>query len=335
MGIDARRALQQTGVEIKDISRVGLAARRAPQQQGNLPISPGLLCQVVVDDERIFAPVSEELAHGAARIGRNVLQGRGGRGRCLHHDGVLHGTVLFQLAHQVHNGRGFLANGHVNALNALALLVDDGVHRDGGLACLAVADDQLALTTPDGYHGVNRLKSCLHGLADRLPADDARSHLFNGSRRAGLDRAFTIRRIAQSIHHPSQQSLAHGYLQDSARATCRVALRDMLVVPQNDCTHGVTLQVQGQAEGVARELDHLALHDVAQAVNTHNAVREGDYRSLGASLDTEVETLDLLLDQVTDFCRTELHDRTSVSSLSSSSTAASLLPSAQPALELT
>src|SRR5207302_10534061 len=42
------------------------------------------------------------------------------------------------------------ADGDVNADHVLALLVDDGVDRDRGLAGLAVADDQLALPLPIG-----------------------------------------------------------------------------------------------------------------------------------------------------------------------------------------
>jgi hypothetical protein len=44
----------------------------------------------------------------------------------------------------------FLADGHVDADQVLALLVDDGVHGQGGLAGLPVADDQLALPRPMG-----------------------------------------------------------------------------------------------------------------------------------------------------------------------------------------
>src|SRR2546421_6196379 len=51
---------------------------------------------------------------------------------------------LLQLAHDIGDGRLLLADGDVNTLNAGGLLVDDGVDGEGGLAGLAVADDQLA-----------------------------------------------------------------------------------------------------------------------------------------------------------------------------------------------
>ncbi len=48
--VDARAALEQTGVEIKHVARERFAARRAAQQQRNLAVSDGLLGQIVVND---------------------------------------------------------------------------------------------------------------------------------------------------------------------------------------------------------------------------------------------------------------------------------------------
>jgi hypothetical protein len=53
------------------------------------------------------------------------------------------------------------------------LLVDDRVHRDGGLARLAVADDQLALAAADRDHRVDGLDAGLQRLLDRRPIGDA------------------------------------------------------------------------------------------------------------------------------------------------------------------
>ena len=60
-------ALQQTGVEVEDVARESLASGRTAQQQGHLPIGHGLLGQVVVDDQRVFALVAVELGHGGIR----------------------------------------------------------------------------------------------------------------------------------------------------------------------------------------------------------------------------------------------------------------------------
>ena len=58
-------------------------------------------------------------------------------------------------------------------MHVLALLVDDRVDGDGGLAGLAVADDELALAAADGDHRVDGLDAGLQRLLDRLALDDA------------------------------------------------------------------------------------------------------------------------------------------------------------------
>jgi antitoxin (DNA-binding transcriptional repressor) of toxin-antitoxin stability system len=59
----------------------------------------------------------------------------------------------------------------------------------------------------------------------------------------------------------------------------RVALGDVLVVAEHDRADRVLLEVQRQAEAAARELDHLAVLDVGQAVDAHDAVGDGDDRA--------------------------------------------------------
>ncbi len=51
----------------------------------------------------------------------------------------------------------------------VALLVQDGVQRQRGLAGLAVADDQLTLAAADGDHGIDRLDAGLHRFRHWLP----------------------------------------------------------------------------------------------------------------------------------------------------------------------
>src|SRR5262249_60672345 len=74
--VDARAALEQPRVEVEHVARVRLAPRRAAEEKRYLPVRPGLLREVVVDDERVLAAVAEVLTHGAARVGRDVLHRR-------------------------------------------------------------------------------------------------------------------------------------------------------------------------------------------------------------------------------------------------------------------
>lgn len=101
-----------------------------------------LLGQVIIDDQGVFAVVSEVFTHGAAGVGGQVLQGGsiGGSGR--HHNGVLHGIGVSQTLDQLGHGGTLLADGHIDAVQLLllvcsiveALLVDDCVNGNGGFA---------------------------------------------------------------------------------------------------------------------------------------------------------------------------------------------------------
>src|ERR1700732_456043 len=168
--------------------------------------------------------VAEVLAHRAAAIRRDELQrGRFRRGR-RDHGGVFHRAMTVELVDHLGNGRALLPDRDVKALHVLAALVDDGVERDRGLAGLAVADDQLALSAPDLQHRVDRLDSSLERLLDRLAADDARCLDLDSSLLGGLDRALAVDRLAQRIDHASEQSLADRNFGDTPRAFDLVAL---------------------------------------------------------------------------------------------------------------
>ena len=160
-------------MQVEHVARVRLAARRAAQQQRQLAVGDRLLRQIVVDDERVAAAVAEVLGHRDAGVGREELQRRRLRRGGGDDRRVLHRAGLAQLLDHRGDRRLLLADGDVEAVHVLALLVDDRVDRDGGLAGLAVADDQLALAAADRDHRVDRLDAGLHRLVHRLAGDDA------------------------------------------------------------------------------------------------------------------------------------------------------------------
>ena len=69
----------------------------------------------------------------------------------IYHDSVLHSAVLFKLFNDLSDSRLFLSDRYINTNNVLTFLVDDGVYRDGSFTCLAVADDELALSAADRH----------------------------------------------------------------------------------------------------------------------------------------------------------------------------------------
>ena len=209
-GAQAGGALQQAGVEGENIAGVGLAPRGAAQQQAEGPVGDGVLGQVVVDDEHILATVHEVFAHGGSGVGGDVLH-RGGLARAgAHHDGVVHGAAPAQLLGDLGNRADLLPDGHIDAHHVLALLVQDGVDGDGGLARLPVADDQLTLAPADGEHGVDSQDAGLHGGIHRLAVHDAGSGGLDGGVALGSDGTLAVYRDAQGVDDPAQKALAHG-----------------------------------------------------------------------------------------------------------------------------
>ena len=277
-----RAALEQPGVQVEDVARVGLAARRAAQQQRDRAVGVGLLGQVVEHDEDVLALVHPVLADARAGVGREVLEagrlGRGGRddGRVLHRAGLL------EAPDELGDGRALLADGDVDALDLLLrvaalpvlALVDDRVERDRGLAGLAVADDQLALAAADGRHGVDGLDAGLQRLVDRLALDDGGRLQLEDAAALGDDLALAVDRVAQRVDHAAEEAVADGDREDLAGAADRLALLDGAGVAEDDAADLARVEVEREAEGAALELQQLVGHGGVQALDAGDAVAD-------------------------------------------------------------
>ena len=155
-----RAALQQPGVQVEHVTGVGLATRRAAQQQRDRAVGLGLLGQIVEHDQDVLAVVHPVLADGRTGVGRKPFEAGGVRRRGRDDGGVLHRAALLQRALHAGDRGALLADRDVHAAHLLLgiaglpvlALVEDGVDADRGLAGLAVADDQLALAAADRGH---------------------------------------------------------------------------------------------------------------------------------------------------------------------------------------
>jgi hypothetical protein len=127
------------------------------------------------------------------------LHGGRHRGGRRHDDGVTHRAVLFELAHHIGDRALLLPDGDVDAFNARAFLVDDGVDGHRGLAGLAIADDQFALAAADRHHGVDGFQACLHRLGNALAENDARRHTLERRFQLGIDRSLAVNRLPERI----------------------------------------------------------------------------------------------------------------------------------------
>ena len=243
-----------------------------------------MLAQVVVDDQHVLALIHEVFGHGAAGIGRDVLQGRKlGRGGA-DHDGIVHRAGGRPGVHQLRHGGTFLSDGHIDADDVLTLLVDDGIQSDDGFTGLAVADDELALAAADGNHAVDGLDAGLQRHAYALALDDAG--------RVALDGAVFLRvHLARPLDH--------------------VAFLDVLVVAQHTNGDAVFFQVQGHAVGAVGKQHQLVGHALVQAAHAGDAVADHDGGAGIILRDAVFIMLDLLFDELGDLFGFQLHCITS------------------------
>ena len=77
-------------MEVENVARIGLAAGRTLEDEGDLAVGYGLLGEVVIDDERVAPRVAELLPDGGSGERRVVLQRRRVGGRRGHDYRVVH-----------------------------------------------------------------------------------------------------------------------------------------------------------------------------------------------------------------------------------------------------
>src|SRR5262249_46017372 len=156
--------------------------------------------------------------------------------------------------------------------HARALLIDDRVERDRGLAGLTVANDQLALTAPDRDHGVDGLDAGLQWLFDRLALDHAGRFELDVAEVIGADRPLAVDGLPDGVDHATDQRFADRHGGDAAGALDAVALLDVLVGAEEHDTDVVLFEVEDHAEHVAGEPDQLARHRIFQSPQARDAV---------------------------------------------------------------
>jgi hypothetical protein len=282
---------------VEHVAWVGLAARRATQQQRQLAVCLGLLGEVVVHHEGVFAVVHPVLADGAAGIRGEVLERRRVGGRGHHDDGVVHRAVLAERVDGLGDRRTLLADRDVDALHAETLLVEDRVDGDGGLAGLAVADDQLTLATTDRGHRVDRLDAGLQRLAHRLAAHDAGGLDLHAAQLHACQVALAVDRLAERVHDAAEDAVTDGHRQDAAGRLDGLAFFDLVHVAEHDGTDGVLVEVQRQADRAVFELEEFVHAGVGQAAHAGDAVADFGDAADGAGLERRLEAVEVLLER--------------------------------------
>ena len=293
---------------VEDVTRVRLAPRRPAQEQRDLAVGRRLFRQVVVDTERVaILLVHEVLGHRSAPVGSDVLHRCRVVRRRTDDDGVVHRAMLTQGLHDARDRGRLEADGNVDANDVAALLVDDRVDRDRGLAGLAVADDQLALAPADWDHPVDRLDASHQRLFHRLPVGDAGCPPLKGHEVGRLDRALAVDGLRERIDHAPKKALPGGHRQDAAGALDGLPLADVDVGAEDDDADRVLFEVQREAERPVLEFDHLARHRVPQTVGAGDAVADLEHGADLVDAEVDVEGLDLLPDDRADLVGPDLH----------------------------
>src|SRR2546426_723443 len=293
-------------MQVEHVARVRLAARRAPQQQRELPVRRRMLRQVIVDDQRVPARVAEILAHRHAGVGGEVLQRGRVTGRGGNDDAVRHGPGLFEYLDDARHRGALLADGDVDADDVLALLVDDGVHCDGGLAGLPVTDDQLPLATPDGDHRVDGLDPGLQRLAHGLAFDHPGRPDLHPPELLGLNRPLPVQRGADRVHDPPDDGLPNGDFRNPARPLDEIPLLDMLVGAQDHRADVVLFQVQRDPLEPAGKLQQLAGHRPIQPVDLGDAVPDLEHGADFGHVYLLLEGLHLISEEISSIIRDQV-----------------------------
>ena len=175
-------SLEESGVEVEDVSGVGLSTGGSSEEERHLSVGDSLLGQVIVDDASVLSVVSEPLSHSASREGGEVLERGGlrgsggdddatdtrergtrsasgkrrGRGKGGCYSRVLHGVVLLEGLDELGDGGSLLSDGDVDTV-----LNKEGKGDDVGSAgCLGILEWPLSPHVPIRADGGDSRASC-------------------------------------------------------------------------------------------------------------------------------------------------------------------------------
>jgi len=276
-------SLQQTRVQVENITWVSLSSWWTSQQQRQLTVSHSLLGQVIVDDQGVSAVVSEPLTDRTSGERSQVLQWGGLRSSGGNNDRVLQGVVLLQGLDQLSDGRSLLTDSDVDTVQLLllvitgvpSLLVQDGVQSDSGLTSLTVTNDQFSLTSSDWHQSVDGLQTGLHWLENGSSWQDTWGLDLSLSGGGVVQWSLTIDRVTQTVNDTAQQFRTSWNLNNLTGSLDWLGLLDQSIGTEQHNTDLAGLQVQGHTLDTRRELNQLTGLDVVQTEDTGNTVTDG------------------------------------------------------------
>mmetsp|Transcript_24779 Transcript_24779/g.45972 ORF Transcript_24779/g.45972 Transcript_24779/m.45972 type:complete len:512 (+) Transcript_24779:271-1806(+) len=279
--------LQETGVEVEDISGVGLTTRRTTEQQRHLTVGNGLLGKIIVEDHSMLSVVTEVLSHGGTGVGGQELKRGGVGGSGGNDDAVVHGLLVIELTDKLGDGGSLLSNTNVDTGQRirLGLLVDDGIDGNGGLTGLTITNDQFTLSTTNGDESINGLKAGKHRLGHGLTRDDSGGLNLRTGSLAVIEGGTSIDGLTDTVHDTSEELVTNGNVDNGTGTLDSVSLKNVTIITKNHNSHVVLLKVEGHAAETAGKDNHLSGLDVGKSINTSDTISNGDDRASLSVLD--------------------------------------------------
>jgi hypothetical protein len=231
-------SLKKSGMEIEDISWIGLSAWWSSKKKRHLSVSDGLLGKIVIDDESVPSRVSEEFSNSASGIWSQELKWGGIRSSGSNDDSVVHGTEISKGLHDVSNCGSLLSNSDVDAEKLLLfvsslvilLLVDNGINGNSGLTSLSISNDELSLSSTDWHEGVYGFESSLHGLVHGFSWDNTWGLELNSLSSVALDWAETIDSVTEWVNDSTEHTKTNWNIDDGSSSLDDITLLDFSIV---------------------------------------------------------------------------------------------------------
>ena len=186
-------------------------------------------------------------------------------------------------------------------IDVAVFLIDDRVDRDLGLAGLAVADDQFALTAADRDHAVDCLDARLQRDGYALALDDPGRLRLDREDLRRMDRTFAVDRLAERVDDAPQKRFTDGNGQNFARAIDLRALADIVGVGQNRRGNRLRFKILRDAEAAVLKLQKFVCHTIAKPVDPRDAIADKDDGAGLRHLCAGVIGANLLFDDAADF----------------------------------
>ena len=174
-----------------------------------------------------------------------------------------------------------MTNSDIDTIDGIAgfevlALIDDGINRDSGFTGLTVTDDQFALSTSDGDHGVDTLESGGQRFGNGLSVDYARRFTVEGHEIFfALDVTTTVEGISQRVDDTAEHVLIDHNRGDAAGAFHAVSFFNAFGRTENHGTDVVLFEVHGYCHYAVVEFDQLVFCHFAESVDASYAVTNG------------------------------------------------------------